>query len=120
MHNRLVWASLSGCLPPLLSMATRTTDRLWSMANCALIHMFVFNAYFHIYNFSLNETINGVSLQESPKTIESIFGEITTVSNYSCVKNEYLGREITVLRHLWIFAQRRLGWSYHLHCRIPG
>uniref|UniRef100_A0A1I7XUZ1 Nuclear pore complex protein n=1 Tax=Heterorhabditis bacteriophora TaxID=37862 RepID=A0A1I7XUZ1_HETBA len=65
-YLRMLWAALSGRLEPLLSLATRTEDRLWCFANAAV-------------NLRISEARGEMKItNDVPITIDAIFDEIVT------------------------------------------
>ncbi|CAI4228703.1 unnamed protein product [Auanema sp. JU1783] len=62
-YLRMIWSSLGGLLEPLLSMATRTEDRLWCYSNAVTLN-------------KLQEACNGYVIGDVPSSSQTIFEEI--------------------------------------------
>ncbi|GMR33524.1 hypothetical protein PMAYCL1PPCAC_03719 [Pristionchus mayeri] len=60
---RMLWAALAGRVEPLLSVANKTEDRIWVLANAAV-------------EAKLDALAGGEVTCEAPGSVESVFGEV--------------------------------------------
>ncbi|GMT03284.1 hypothetical protein PENTCL1PPCAC_25458, partial [Pristionchus entomophagus] len=60
---RVLWAALAGRVEPLLSLANKTEDRIWVLANAAV-------------EAKLDELAGGEVCCDAPGSVQSIFGEV--------------------------------------------
>lgn len=80
--DQCIWATLSNCLPTLLSHATSTEDRLWAYASCGA-DTILDDYLLGIHAKGNNDVLlvkNDLYDEDIPKTAKEIFAQIRIVS----------------------------------------
>lgn len=80
--DQCIWATLSNCLPTLLSHATSTEDRLWAYASCSADSL-LDDYLLGVHSKGNNDVLlvkNELYDEDIPKTVDEIFTQIRIVS----------------------------------------